>query len=83
MLDQLNFLGEDRPQDCCYTCCYFAEFKEPRTYIELNATYTVFGVCLKCFGKNSIYTFYPVYVPGGKCKVYKKLNKGVTHNERK
>lgn len=73
MLDQMNIWGENRPCECCYTCNYFSEFKEPRTYIERDLSYTVFGVCLKRFGKNSIYTVLPVYVPGGKCKDFNKI----------
>jgi len=75
MEEQITIFGEavrEEPCENCYCCRHFAEFKEPRTFTERGGEFIVFGMCGKSVGKNGSYTFYPVYVPGGKCKDFKK-----------
>lgn len=75
MEEQINIFGEtvkEEPCENCYACRHFAEFKEPRTFAERGGEFTVFGMCGKGVGKYGSYTFYSVYVPGGKCKDFKK-----------
>lgn len=76
--EQLNIFGEsaeEKPCECCYQCAHFAEFKEPRTYTNRDGEFGVFGMCCKTFCKNGSYVLYPVYIPEGKCKEFKKARK--------
>jgi hypothetical protein len=63
---------EETPTECCYRCKHFNEFKEPREVSERGGSYIVFGMCSKGLGKNGSYTLYPIYVPGGKCRDFKR-----------
>ena len=67
--------AEGHPAECCYQCQHFAEFKEPRTYTNRDGDFGVFGMCFKQFCKNGSYSVYPIYVPEGKCKDFKKRSK--------
>ena len=70
MSEQYSFFEEDPPcaEMCCYTCAHFAELKEPRLYDGFG----VYGICMRSYNKNGSTTVYPIYVPGGVCKNYKK-----------
>ncbi len=74
MSDQLNMFDdqEEAPNECCYKCSHFAEFKQPKTYSDRNGEFSVFGICFKAFYKNGSYSVYPIYIPNGKCKSFKK-----------
>ena len=76
--EQINIFGisdEDRPCESCYKCEHFAESKEPRTYTNRDGEFCVFGMCFKAFCKNGSYSAYPVYIPEGKCKDFKKVGR--------
>ena len=78
MNDQISIFEdpiEEKPSECCYQCTHFAELKEPRAYTNRDGDFGFFGVCLKSFCKNGSYAVYPVYIPEGKCKVFKKGKK--------
>ena len=66
------FDGEGMPDECCRRCEHFAEFKEARTYTNRDGDFGVFGMCCKSFNRNGSYSMYPIYIPGGKCKDFKK-----------
>lgn len=73
--EQLSVFGESIEKEsceCCYRCAHFAEFKESRTFTNRDGEFGVFGMCFKGFCKNGSYTTYPIYVPEGKCKDFKK-----------
>ena len=72
MPNQLSIFGDERPAVCCYGCQHFSEYKEPRTYAQGDGNFTVHGSCFKSYLKNGSYVVYPIYVPGGKCKDFKK-----------
>lgn len=78
MNDQISIFGnpiQEKPSECCYQCAHFAEFKEPRAYTNHEGDFGVFGMCFKTFCKNGSYAVYPVYIPEGKCKLFKKRKK--------
>lgn len=78
MIEQISIFGntvDDKASECCYQCEHFAEFKEPRAFTDLDGEFIVFGMCCEGVGKNGSYYFYPIYVPGGKCKNFKKARK--------
>ena len=78
MNDQMSIFGdsvEEKPSECCYQCTHFAEFKESRTYTNRDGEFCVFGMCCKTFCKNGSYALYPIYIPEGKCKEFKKKRK--------
>ena len=73
MTEQLCMFEEQKPAaNSCYSCEHFAEFKEPRTYKSRDGEFTVYGECCKNFNKNGSYSMYPVYIPQGVCKNFKK-----------
>ena len=75
MYEQINLFeksDEDRPQECCYKCKHFAEFKNPITYTNRDGEFGVFGMCFKTFCKNGSYATYPIYIADGKCKDFKR-----------
>lgn len=74
MPEQITFFEEteERPSECCYSCKHFAEFKQPRTFTDRDSEVIVYGMCCKSFCKNGSYYMYPIYVPEGRCKDYKK-----------
>ena len=83
MTEQLCMFEDQKPQhDCCYLCEHFAEFKEPCTYADSQGEFIVHGVCMKGFFKNGSYTVYPVYVPGGVCKNFKKRKERKQGNDK-
>lgn len=75
--DQLSmFEKKETPTECCYRCRHFAEFKEARSFEDRSAgDISVFGMCCKGFCKNGSYYMYPIYVPEGACKDFKKVRK--------
>ncbi len=79
-MQQISMFGDEEPKrkeasECCYTCEHFAEFKEPRRYTNRDGEFGLYGVCLCRFNKNGSYDSLNVYVPGGRCKQYKKRSK--------
>ena len=74
MSEQISLFEEEQtPSVCCYQCQHFAEFKEAREFVgRSEGDVSVFGVCVKSFCKNGCYLMYPIYVPGGVCKDFKK-----------
>ena len=78
MTEQLCMFEDQKPQcNCCYLCEHFAEFKEPRIYADRRGEFAMYGVCMKGYFKNGSYTVYPVYVPGGVCKNFKKEREAI------
>lgn len=73
MSEQISIFGEEeqRPSECCYKCAHFAEFKEPRLYDDFG----VYGMCFKSYNKNGSMYAYPIYIPDGSCKQYKKAKR--------
>lgn len=72
MNGQLNFFSEEeQPKDNCYACKHFSELKEPRE----GEGFAIYGYCFKFGNKVSSINEgkgYPVYIPEGKCKDYKR-----------
>lgn len=73
--NQLSMFEEkETPTECCYRCQHFAEFKKVRSFEDRSVgDVSVFGMCCKSFCKNGSYCMYPIYVPEGKCKDFKKV----------
>ena len=49
------------------------------SYADRQGEFTMHGVCMKGYFKNGSYTVYPVYVPGGVCKKFKKRKERKKH----
>ena len=77
MIEQIKLFEDHHEKECenCYQCAHFSEFKELRTCSDRDGDFGVFGMCFKTFCKNGSYALYPIYIPGGKCKDFKKARK--------
>lgn len=71
-MDQLALYEEEPKAETCFSCRHFSELKKPREVAEGAAIY---GYCFKDGTKDyspNMGKGYPVYIPEGKCKDWKK-----------